>query len=344
MKIMNGSFLVYIRVLAVVLLTALCSQPSTIKAEVDVDEVFKLLPFSDKERQKILKGEIVKTLPIETAVRELAVGLGFLVKNNPELVETYFLQGKLMDNPEAIINHRVINTTSDFKALKLTTEEKSEIKKFLAASPGRDLNLGAHEIAAFNALKAKGLSDKDSNVQVLAQMQTMLSERYQAYRNGGVSAIAPYELGDGQQFKLGEYLQSISEITAVLEKFYPKFHKILLEYPKIKDPDLKEQFFWLKMIVEGRPTFTLIHRMAMEENGAHVVAARHFYASQAYNGQQELGILLPSSKGTLAVVLTRVSSDEVAGFGSSAKRFIGKRLLASELAGFFKVVQDKVGK
>ena len=226
----------------------------------------------------------------------------------------------------------------------LTPDEQSEIQHFLDASPGEDLNLSTDEIAAFKALKAKGLSDADANNQVLAQVHTMLLARYQAYRTGGVSAIAPYERGDGKQYKLGEYFRSITQVTPVMEKLYPKFHKILLEYPKIKDPDLKEQFFWIKMTVEGRPNFTLTHRLAMEENGAHVVAARHFYASHSYNGQQELGLLMPTQKGSVVVVLSRVSSDEVAGFGSSSKRFIGKRLLADDMSDFYKVVQKTEGK
>ena len=308
-------------------MTALYNQPGTVRADADVDQVFKLLPFSDDEKQKILKGAIVKTLPKETADRELAVSLGFLVKNNPELIQNYFLQGKLIDTPEAILNHRIIKTEFDFKALALTKDEQSEIQHFLAASPGEDLNLSTDEIADFKALKAKGLSGADANNQV----QAMLLARYQAYRTGGVSAIAPYERGDGKQYKLGEYFQSITKVTPVLEKLYPKFRKILLEYPKIKDPEMKEQFFWIKMTVEGRPDFTLTHRLAMEENGAHIIAARHFYASHSYNGEQELGLLIPTQKGTLAVVLIRLSSDQVAGIGSSAKRFIGLRSLVKTM-------------
>ncbi len=341
MNIMNVSFSETIKVMAVVLLTSLCYYPNTVRAEADLDEVFKLLPFSNEEKQKILKGEIIKTLPKETADRELAVGLSFLVRNNPEQLQNYFLQGKLIDNSKAIINHRIIKSESDFKALVLTSDEQSEVQNFLNASPGGKLNLSSDEIAAFKALKAKGLSDTDANSQVMAQLHAMLLARYQAYQTGGVSAIAPYKRGDGKQYKLGDYLQSVSRVTPVLEKLYPKFHKILLNYPKTKDPGLKEQFFWVKMKVEGRPTFTLIHRMAMEENGAYVIASRHFYASQSYNGQQELGLLIPTDKGSVAVVLTRVSSDEVAGFGSGTKRFIGKRLLADDLSNFYGVVQKK---
>ena len=104
---------------------------------------------------------------------------------------------------------------------------------------------------------------------------------------------------------------------AIIDRF---FMKILLEYPKVKDPALKENFFWMKMTVEGRPTFVLIHRMIMEEDGAYLAVGRHYYASQGYNAEQELGMMLPTDKGTLIVLLTRASSDAVAGFGTFSAR------------------------
>ena len=344
MNVRNVSFSAHVKLLALVLLTALCYQPVTVRADVDVDEVFKLLPFSADEKQKILNGEIIKTLPKESAERELAVGLGFLVKSNPEVIQDYYLHGKLIDTPKAVLNHRIIKSESDFKALTLTSGEQGEVQNFLDASPGDKLNLSAKEIAAFKALKEKGLSDTDANNQVLAQIQAMLLARYQAYKAGGVSAIAPYQREDGKQFKLGAYFQSITKMTPIMEKLFPKFRKILLEYPNVKDPALKEQFFLIKMNVEGRTAFVLTHRSSMEENGAHVIASRHFYASQSYNGQQEVGFLVPTNKGTLAVVLARISSEEVAGFGSSTKHFIGKRMLSNDMANFYKAIQKKVGK
>ena len=343
MNIINVSFFANIKILSVVLLTVLFYHPVMVRAEADLDEVFKLLPFSDNEKQKILQGKIIKTLPKETVDRELTVGLGFLVKNNPEHLQNYFLQGKLIDEPDTIINYQIIKSESDIKALVLTSNEQSEVHNFMDASPGSKLNLSHNEIAAFKALKAKGLSDIDANDQVLAQLHAMLLARYQAYRAGGTSTIAPYERENGKQYKLGDYLQSITRVTPVLKKLYPKFHKILLEYPKTKDHSMKEQFFWVKMNVEGRPTFALIHRMSMEENGAYVIVSRHFYASQSYNGQQELGLLIPTDKGSVAVALTRVSSDKVAGFGSSTKHFIGKRMLADDMSDLYRGLQKKAG-
>jgi len=345
MNIINKLISARFKLLVMALLTTLCFHPFTVNAEVvSLDEVFKLLPFSEEEKQKILQGEIVKTLPDESADDELAVGLAFMVKNTPEVISQTFLGGTTIDQSSAIDSHQLITSEADFKGLALTAAEQDEVDKFLNASPGDELNLHADEIAAFKALKAKGLSDTDARKQVLSQFHAMLFKRYQAYKAGGTMAIAPYHREDGKQYKAGDYLQSVALDTSILEKLYPKFHKILLEYPKVKDPALKEHFFWMKMTVEGRPTFVLIHRMAIEENGAYLVAGKHYYASQGYNAEQEVGLLIPTEKGTLAALITRASSDAVAGFGSSAKRFIGKRLMADDMTDFFKAMQKKLAK
>lgn len=344
MNIINELISKRFKLLAMVLLTTLCFHPFKVNAEVSLDEIFKLLPFSEEEKQKILQGEIIKTLPNETADDELAVGLAFTVRNTPENIDLNFLGGKTIDQSSAIDSHHLISSEADFKGLALTVDEQDEVNKFLNASPGDELNLSTDEIATYKALKAKGLSDTDARKQVLSQLHDMLFKRYQAYKSGGVMAIAPYQHEDGKKYNTGDYLQSVSQATPILKKLYPKFHKILLEYPKVKDPALKEKFFWMKMKVEGRPTFVLIHRMGMKENGAYLAVGRHFYASQGYNVEQELGMLIPSEKGTLVALITRASSDEVAGFGSSTKRFIGKRLMADDMSDFYKAMQKKLGK
>ena len=345
MNTMNDLISTRFKLLLMALLTTLCFHPLTVNAEViSLDEIFKLLPFSEEEKQKILQGEIIKTLPDETAADELAVGLAFMVGNKPENISLNFLGGKTIDQASAIDSHQLITSEADFKGLVLSADEQDEIDKFLSANPGDELNLHAKEIAAFKALKAKGLSDTDASKQVLSQFRAMLFKRYQAYKAGGVMAIAPYQREDKNQYKAGDYLQSVALDTPIMKKLYPKFHKILLEYPKVKDPALKENFFWMKMTVEGRPTFVLIHRMIMEEDGAYLAVGRHYYTSQGYNAEQELGMMLPTDKGTLIVLLTRASSDAVAGFGSSTKRFIGKRLMADDMTTFYKAMQKKLGK
>jgi hypothetical protein len=82
-----------LKLLLTVLLTSLFFHPVTVNAEVTLDEVFKQLPFSEEEKQKILQGEVIKTLPDESADDELAIGMAFMVRNKPENISLSFVGG-----------------------------------------------------------------------------------------------------------------------------------------------------------------------------------------------------------------------------------------------------------
>ena len=155
MNIMNEIIYARFKLLVMALLTILCFHPFMVNAEdVSLDEVFKLLPFSEEEKQKILQGEVIKTLPDESADDELAVGLAFMVRNTPEVISQTFLGGTTIDQSSAIDSQQLITSEADFNSLVLTAAEQDEVAKFLNASPGDELNLDADEIAAFKALKA----------------------------------------------------------------------------------------------------------------------------------------------------------------------------------------------
>ena len=209
------------------------------------------------------------------------------------------------------------------------------MEKFLEAEPGDTLNLSADEIKAFNAL-AK------TDTAALKQLQSLLKSRYQSYRQGGSAAIAPYQRSAKKQYNLGEYFaNNRREVLPALSQSFPEFYKALKNYPKYKPAGLQDRFILLKLNIQGRPAFALEHRMAMHENGAELMASAYFYVTHTLNGQQGLGMLLPNGEDSVAVVITRASSDAVAGFGSSTKHFIGRRMLADDLSGFYESVQKK---
>jgi hypothetical protein len=65
------------------------------------------------------------------------------------------------------------------------------------------------------------------------------------------------------------------------------------------------------------------------------IADREFYVSHGYNTSQALAGLIPVPEGTLIVYASRVSTDQVAGFGSSVKKKIGRTVMATQLTGVF---------
>lgn len=320
-------------------LTLLLSHLSIVLADESISvDILKRLPFSEQEKQKILQGELVTTQVKESKEHELAVLLAFVVKTTPADVKKHFIQGTWIDLPEPVLKHHKLSSNStkkDFAELRFSADETDEINRFLAAKAGNDLNLSADEIQRFQKIN-------DTQTTVEEQLDALLHERFKAYLTGGAKTIPPYQREDGKQFSLGQYFQSVTRFDSVLQEYYPKFYQALMNYPVSKPAQLEEAFFGLKLEVEGRPTFTLMHRMLLEEGDAVAVSLRQFYVTQSYNGEQNLGLFIPIKDGVLVLGLFRTSSDAVAGFGSGVKHSIGRKLLANNLIKYYQQVQKLI--
>jgi hypothetical protein len=83
--------------------------------------------------------------------------------------------------------------------------------------------------------------------------------------------------------------------------------------------------------MDGRPNFTLRHRLAMPLDETYVVADREYYVGFDYNETQAIAGFLPIAEGTAAVYLDRTTTDQLGGFGASAKQAIGRSVLAKEI-------------
>ena len=59
---------------------------------------------------------------------------------------------------------------------------------------------------------------------------------------------------------------------------------------------------------------------------------RHFYLSRSHNCLQGIGAALPVEDGAVVLYATRTSTDQVSGFGSTAKRGIGNKLMGGRMA------------
>ena len=180
--------------------------------------------------------------------------------------------------------------------------------------------------------------------QVEDLLRSTLLTRYRAYRANGLSGIAPYDRGDGERVRPGAELRTRLEKFLHLPKQSPAFYKFLLEYPKAQPPGLEEKFYWLNLEVFGRPTFALSHRAIYNDGSAYLFSERHFYASHDYNSLQAVAFLLPTKEGTLVLALYRVSTEQVAGFGSSVKKPVARALMQSPLEQVFEKMREDVEK
>ena len=126
----------------------------------------------------------------------------------------------------------------------------------------------------------------------------------------------------------------------LLKQHAPTLQQLLLSYPQGKPPGLEEHFYWLRRDLDGRPNYTLRHRLAMPVGEIFAVADREFYVSHGYNTSQAFAGLIPVREGTVVVYRSRVSTEQVAGFGSSIKKGIGRSVMARQLTDIFERSRD----
>jgi hypothetical protein len=314
------------------------------------EELLLELQLSDSDRQSIQEGNIVTWSTSEGSDRELALGMALLVKTGPGSLAALFHEAAEFKNVSLIIAYGKIEgegTVADFAGVKLAPNGEKEARRYLDAEPGDELNLDAKEIAAFRALKA---ASKDGAVpiqKVEAQIRERLLARYQAYHAKGLAGIAPYARKGGRQTLANDELIIATEQTKLVGKYLPSVHDALLNYPAIKlkkADDLKEQFFWLTIEVFGRPTYVLYHGLRFQIDEATVFVDRHYYASHDYNALQQGALALPTKDGTVVTYLSRLSTDQVGGFGSSVKHPVSRGLMRPYLKDLLEALRAKAEK
>jgi hypothetical protein len=308
------------------------------------DDVLKALPISDSQKQDVLNGKVVKWTTTEAGERELAVGVIMLMKGKPEKAAQLFRGAEGYKQIDAITAHGVIvgkGTEADFAKLALEPNGEKEADRYLDAEPGDDLNLDSKEIAAFQALKAKIQDGDGKKKAVEALIRKNLLARLQAYQAKGLAGVGPYERG-GKEERLSnqEILLSV-DAAKIMTQFYPKFIEILRNYPNADMSGVEESYFWLNIEVFSRPLFVLSHRMLLKDGETYVASDRHFYASREYNSLQAGGGVFPKGDRSLVVYLYRVSTDQVGGFGSSAKHPISRALMGPYVEELFEKIQGK---
>ena len=311
----------------VIAVLALAIGTPALAQAVDAKQVLTKLGFPADTHGRVMAGELVSRDVESSNDRELATGLAFFVKESPKALLEDLRAGLLLQVDENTLAHGEIQAAAslaDFAGVKLDAEEAKAYQK---AEAGGDLNLSAAEIKAFDALAGKPAA------QVEAQVRKSLLARAQTYQKSGLAGIAPYAR-DGEKRDVAADLRSASEAAKPLKTGAPSFYQTLLGYPK-KPEGFTEKFNWMRYKAHGTPVLILTHAFWVEEGDAFAVCQRQFYVSASYNAEQALAAFLPVEGGTVIAYVNRTSTDQVTGFGGSAKRSIGAKVLASQLHDLF---------
>ena len=302
----------------------------------DAPTLLSSLGFSQDEIQQVMNGQIVRSDTLKAASeRELVAGMAFMVQDTPKAFVTKLKSGLAVKvDPQTLqtAEFKGAGSAGDLAKLTLEPDADKRAKAYVTASPGGDLNLSAQEIATFKALQP-------TQAAVTPAVAAQLLARMQAYQTKGLDGIAPYARSSGTR-SVAEEIRTMVKASEVLQRYVPAAYQMLLAYPKSKPAGTEETFRWSQINAHDVPTYTLTHSLFVPDGNSYVVVQRMFYVSTGFNAEQAVAALVPVQGGTVMVYGNRTSTDQVEGWGGSAKRSIGSKLLESQL----EELAGKVGK
>ena len=328
-------------------LLATCSgwaAPLTAAPPVTLQEMIEAAGFDEEQRADLRAGRIVTRDFDEGSDKEMSILVALKAPVSLDQGREFWRQVRVLDADEDLIAVGRIEpgqaVSEALAEVGFSVEEGDEIRALLKVKPGSDFNLSDSEIARFTTL-AKGLStggcerDVACREAVNEAYRAVLAERLEAYRKGGLEAVAAYARGRGKTADPGEEMRIAAAQMPLVQKHVPEIYRAWLDYPKAQPEGSQHQFLWLKRNVEGRPTFVLTHRAIYETEGAIFAAERHFYVGQFYNSLQMASYTTALGSESIHVLLNRTSTDLVGGFGSGAKKMVGRSKVRKALIGTF---------
>ena len=197
----------------------------------------------------------------------------------------------------------------------------------------KPVRFGPHAVKKFDDLRQYNVVV--TREQVEDAVRRLLLARYQAYRAKGLAGIAPYARGSDKQSQPADDLRRATEAAKGVKKYAPAFYDVLMNYPQGIPAGLTQHFFYIRYAMSGRPVFALRQRLALPVEDAYVIADRDFYVSSGYNDTQAVAALLPVEGGTVVAYLNRTTTDQLGGFGASAKQAIGRGMMAKQISAIF---------
>ena len=303
----------------------------------DAPTLLAALGFSQSEIQQVTSGQIVTGEIKAASDRELVAAMAFSLPSPPSQIVAAMKSGQLAKTDptmRAVGPFSSPPTAGDLAKLSLTADQ---VKAYQKAAPGSDLNLSAQEISTFDQLAGSNAA------QVTSAVRTDLLGRLTAYQKQGLAGIAPYARESGTR-SCNDEIRTMTEASKALKQYVPKAYQMLLGYPGSKPPGTEESFRWSQLDAHGTPVIALTHAAYVPDGSAFVIVQRMFYVSASFNCEQAIAALLPVQNGTVVVYGNRTSTDQVEGWGGSAKRSIGSRLLEDQLQDQFQKAQSTLGK
>jgi len=198
----------------------------------------------------------------------------------------------------------------------------------LVRAPARNLNLDNTE-----ADKLKALSPTASDLQsrVRSTLAEIFAARLNAYARQGLAGVQPYVRANGEVVNPAVELRSAIRGLAFLADDFPGFVDALGAPGSSSESRLARKYYWMERRLETNNVLALSTELRRRDARSAIGADVHFYASREYNDMLTLIGVIPYGTDWMVFAINHTFTDQVQGFGSAARRAIGRDLVATEL-------------
>jgi hypothetical protein len=198
----------------------------------------------------------------------------------------------------------------------------------LVKAPARKLNLNTAEAEKLESLSPTA-SDLENRVR--STIAEILAARLNAYARQGLQGVQPYVRANGEVVDPAVELRSAIRGLAFLAEAFPGFADALGAPASGVNSGLTRQYYWMERRVDADNVLALSAELRRRDDRAAIGADVHFYASREYNAMLTLIGVVPYGEEWMVFAINHTFTDQVRGFGSAARRAIGRDLVANEL-------------
>jgi hypothetical protein len=198
----------------------------------------------------------------------------------------------------------------------------------LVKAPARNLNLSTAEA---EKLKSLGASAGDLESRVRSAVAEIFAARLNAYGRQGLSGVQPYVRANGKVVDPAVELRNAIRGLAFLADAFPGFVDALGAPASGASSPLTRQYYWMERRVDTHNVLALSAELRRQDARAAIGADVHFYASREYNAMLTLIGVVPYGEEWMVFAINHTFTDQVRGVGASARRAIGRDMVATEL-------------
>jgi hypothetical protein len=296
----------------------------------DPMDVARRIGMSDAAIERVKNGEVVVEDLEASSDKDLSLVLVVRLEAPLEEIFEFLLSDRLHAISTVTLSEGEIDPAT-FSMSGMTLPD--EVLQQLVDDPEDTFYMSKGEQALIAAAAEKG---KEA---VQEAYRALLSKRARAYWEKGLPGIEPYA-GDDRSPKV-----DLEHANAAARKLV-KNPAVLAELdaiPSLSGGKARHRLSWAIQKGRDQAAPVLNHQIVYAENDGEVSIQRRFYSAYDYDALQILtGILPVSDRSSVAFYTNHTYTSQVAGFGGSAKRSIGRKLMQKELVAEMKRAQAAI--